>query len=75
MTVLALATVGDATKNRNDPISFMPPKVAKASGSHVAVTDAITNKFCQYTQAFMKQTLFIARVSYLLYLSVSIAQF
>ncbi len=31
MTILALATLGNATKNRNDPISVMPPKVAKAS--------------------------------------------
>ncbi len=30
MTILALATLGDATKNRNDPISVMLPKVAKA---------------------------------------------
>jgi hypothetical protein len=29
--VLALATLGSATKNRNDPISVTPPKVAKAS--------------------------------------------
>ncbi len=29
--VTALATLGDATKNRNDPISVTPPKVAKAS--------------------------------------------
>jgi hypothetical protein len=32
----ALATLGDATKNRNVPISVMPPKVAKAS-SHMTV--------------------------------------
>jgi hypothetical protein len=31
VTVFALATLGDATKNRNDPISVAPPKVAKAS--------------------------------------------
>jgi hypothetical protein len=30
MTVLALATLGDATKNRNDPICVAPPKVDKA---------------------------------------------
>ncbi len=30
-TVLALATLGSATINRNDPISVMPLKVAKAS--------------------------------------------
>jgi hypothetical protein len=30
-TELALATLGDATKNRNDPIFVAPPKVAKAS--------------------------------------------
>ncbi len=29
--LLALSTMGDATKNRNDPISVVPPKVAKAS--------------------------------------------
>ncbi len=29
--VLALATLGGTTKNRNDPISVAPPKVAKAS--------------------------------------------
>jgi hypothetical protein len=31
MTALALVTFGDVTKNRNDPISVMPPKMAKAS--------------------------------------------
>jgi hypothetical protein len=31
MTVLALATLVDATKNRNDPICVALPKVAKAS--------------------------------------------
>jgi hypothetical protein len=31
MNVLALATLSDATRNRNDPISAAPPKVAKAS--------------------------------------------
>jgi len=30
-TVLALATLGDATRNRNNPICVVPPKVAKAS--------------------------------------------
>ncbi len=29
--LLALATLGGTTKNRNDPISAAPPKVAKAS--------------------------------------------
>jgi hypothetical protein len=28
-TVLALATLDGATKNRNDPICVVPPKVAK----------------------------------------------
>jgi len=43
MTFLPL---GGATKNRNDPISVAPPKVAKAS-SHVtvAVTDVIVLYF------------------------------
>ncbi len=30
-TVLALATLGGATINRNDPICVTPPRVAKAS--------------------------------------------
>jgi hypothetical protein len=30
-TVLAFATLGDATRNRNNPICVVPPKVAKAS--------------------------------------------
>jgi hypothetical protein len=29
MTVLALTTLGDATKNTNDPICVAPPEVAK----------------------------------------------
>jgi hypothetical protein len=32
-TVLALATLGSATTNRNDPISVALPKVANASTS------------------------------------------
>ncbi len=31
MTALALATLGGVTKNRNNPIYVMPPKVAMAS--------------------------------------------
>jgi hypothetical protein len=30
-TVLALATLGGATRNGNNPICVVPPKVAKAS--------------------------------------------
>jgi len=30
MTVLALVTTGNATKNRNDPLSVMLPEVAKS---------------------------------------------
>ncbi len=30
-TVLALVTFGDTTKNRNDPICVVRPKVAKAN--------------------------------------------
>jgi hypothetical protein len=39
MTVclLALATLGDVTKKRNDLISVVPPKVAKAI-SHVSMS-------------------------------------
>ncbi len=32
--VLSLATLGNETKNRNDPMSLTPPKVAKA-GSYL----------------------------------------
>ncbi len=39
--LLALATLGDATKNRNDPISVTLPKVAKAS-SHSLLTLALS---------------------------------
>ncbi len=35
--LLALATLGDTTKNRNAPIFFAPPKVAKAS-SHMLLS-------------------------------------
>jgi len=31
ITVLALATLGDVTRNRNNPICVASPKVAKAS--------------------------------------------
>jgi hypothetical protein len=43
MTVLSLATLGGATKSRNDPISVVPPKVAKA-GIIVTVADVFTSK-------------------------------
>ncbi len=42
MTVLALATLGDATKNRNDPIYVAPPKVLHTS---VAVDGIIKLNF------------------------------
>jgi hypothetical protein len=38
--LLALATLGKVTKNRNDPISVAPPKAAKAS-SHVLLLLAL----------------------------------
>jgi hypothetical protein len=41
VTVFALATLGDATKNRNDPISDVPPKVAKACTVTIAVAGVI----------------------------------
>jgi hypothetical protein len=37
MNVLALATLGNATRNRNNPISVAPPKVAKAS-NHMSLS-------------------------------------
>jgi len=53
-TVLALATFGGATKNINEPIYVVPPKVAKASTVvtvvwllRVAVADSFANKLCQ----------------------------
>ncbi len=46
MTILALATLGDATKNRNDPIYVASPKVAKAKvHTSVAVAGIITLNF------------------------------
>jgi hypothetical protein len=48
-TVLALAILGCATINRNDPISVAPPKVAKANTSMslslVIVADVIPLSF------------------------------
>ncbi len=48
-TVLALATLGGAATNRNDPISVATPKVAKASTSvwlsRVAVANIIALNF------------------------------
>ncbi len=41
MTVLALPTLGDVTKNRNDPISVVPPKVVKAD-SHMSLLMAFS---------------------------------
>jgi hypothetical protein len=49
MTVIALATLGDATKNRNVPISV----VAREVQSHVTVGGIITIKYCQCKQAFI----------------------
>ena len=40
--LLALATLGGETRNRNDPISVTPPKVTKAS-SHAALNFANEN--------------------------------
>ncbi len=41
MTVLALPTLGDVTKNRNEPISVAPPKVVKAA-SHLSLLMALS---------------------------------
>jgi hypothetical protein len=38
-----LATLGSATRNRNNPIYVMPPKVAKASTVCVAGAGIITH--------------------------------
>jgi hypothetical protein len=48
-TVLALATWGSTTKNRNDPICFVPPKVVKAS--------TIVTIVCPRRQHFQLKTL------------------
>jgi hypothetical protein len=54
-TVLALATLGGMTTNRNDPIFVMPPKVAKASTSvsllNVIVTCIIVLTFTNVNMA------------------------
>jgi hypothetical protein len=47
-TVLALATLGSATKNRNDPICVVPPNVAKAR-TIVAVTCPCRWCYCAKT--------------------------
>ncbi len=41
MTVLALPTLGDVTKNRNDPISVVPPNVVK-KGRHLSLLKAFS---------------------------------
>jgi hypothetical protein len=57
VTVLALATLGSATKNRNDPICVALSKVAKASMMMwllcVAVADSFANKLRQCKQSIM----------------------
>jgi hypothetical protein len=57
--ILALATLGGATKHRNDPISVTSPKVAKARSMSIArvyesaaITDFFAKKLCQCTSAF-----------------------
>jgi hypothetical protein len=53
--VLALATLGGMTTNRKDPISVVPPKVARASTSmsllHVIVTCIIVLTFTNVNMA------------------------
>ncbi len=57
VTVLALATLGGATKNRNDPICVALSKVAKTSMimwlSRVAVANSFANKLRQCKQSIM----------------------
>ncbi len=57
-TVLALATLGISTSNRNDPIFVAPPKVAKesisVSLSRVVVTSVIAPTFANVNTALGK---------------------
>jgi len=46
--VLALATLGDVTKNRNDPISVVHPKVAKAGTVTCRCRWHYRAKLCQW---------------------------
>jgi hypothetical protein len=57
MTLLALATLGDATKNRNDPLCVALPKVAKARRKailHHNITDIFDNKYHQCTLPYIQ---------------------
>jgi hypothetical protein len=49
---LALTTLGDATKNRNDPLSAVPPKVAKASTAVCRCRWCYHTKLCQWKNLF-----------------------
>ncbi len=42
-TVLALATLGGVTTNKNDPTSVTPPKVAKASTRMLLLCNIVTS--------------------------------
>jgi hypothetical protein len=54
-TVLALATLGGTTENSNDPITFAPPKVAKASKEGDIMPHyrgCYSSKLCQWKLGF-----------------------
>ncbi len=62
MTVLALATLGDATKNRNDPISVVLPKMAKASTIMCRCCKCYRTKLRQWKYRFTKPKSFVAQI-------------
>jgi hypothetical protein len=51
--VLALVILGGATKNRNNAICVMPPKVAKASKAVVQNVKQFRYKHCQCKHAII----------------------
>jgi hypothetical protein len=53
-TVLALATFGSTTTIRNDPISVVPPKVAKESTVACRCRWHYQAKLCQWKHSFNK---------------------
>jgi hypothetical protein len=52
VTALTLATLGDATRKRNDPISVTPPKVAKAGSDTYCCRYRYHAKLCQWKHGF-----------------------
>jgi hypothetical protein len=61
MTILALATLGDVTKNRNDPISVVPRKMSKASTIMCRCCKCYRAKLRQWKHRFTRPKSFVAQ--------------